>query len=157
MITIRKATPKDHDALVDVTLKIMADGAALAFPAVVAATRENAALICAMMVFPCVAASDPILLAEENGALIGASITLIRKGPIALSRKAAYGSGWWVEPDHRRKGVLNLLLAETERILQASGVTVWEEFIFDQNAVAARIAFDHGFNSVMRVFQKTIP
>ena len=156
MIKIRKATVKDKETLIRTVLKIEQDADSQGFLSIMASTRDNAELLYAMVLYPSLMAGDPILFAEQNGNVIGASFTLIRRGPIACKSPSAYGSGWWVDPEYRRKGILKDLLAETERLLRAAGIFVWEEFIHEPNHLAFKIAEKRGFMESMVILRKEL-
>lgn len=156
MIAIRKANLKDKETLINALFQIMADGFNLGYGSPMVASKQNAEILYAMTVHPGVVAGDPILIAEEDGAVVGVSITLIRRGPIAFLTPTAYGTGWWVEPAYRRKHVLTALLEKTEKLLRGAQIGIWEEYIFEPNMVSTRIALKRGFTGVLRVFHKQL-
>ena len=156
MISIRKSTVRDESAIVGIILKIEGDSDARGFVSPMATTRQNAELLFATMFHPAILAGDPILLAIENGSIIGASFTLLRRGPVEQKVPSAFGLGWWVEPDHRGEGILTSLLAETEKILRGLKVEAWEEFIHEGNNVALKIAGNRGFHETMVVLRKDL-
>lgn len=155
-MTIRKATVKDLDVLIDITHKIMLDGEAAGFPAVIAPTKQNASLLCSMMVHPGIVAGDPVLLAEENGVVIGAVVVLIRRGAITLTKPSAYSNGWWIEPAFRNRGIISQLLDEAERLLRTEGIVIWEEFISIGNSIPESVAEKRGFKCAMRIWHKNL-
>jgi GNAT superfamily N-acetyltransferase len=156
VIAIRKATVKDKETLINALFQIMADGFNLGYGSPMVASQENAALLYAITIHQGLVAGDPILIAEEDGAVVGVSITLIRRGPIAFVAPTAYGTGWWVEPAYRRKRVLSTLLEKTEQMLRSAHIAIWEEYIFEPNMISTRVALKRGFTGVLRAFQKKL-
>ena len=66
------------------------------------------------------------------------------------------GSGWWVEPEYRKRGILTKLLDETERLLKAAGVRVWEEAVYNGNLITEHVLACREFSKAMTIYQKIL-
>ncbi|HEY0789004.1 MAG TPA: aminoglycoside 6'-N-acetyltransferase [Thermoanaerobaculia bacterium] len=100
------------------------------------------------------ARSDPaeVFVADEGGALVGFAEVSIRSHAEGCEPgRIAYLEGWWVEPEHRDRGVGRALIAAVEEWGRGRGCTALASDTEVDNAASAAAHAALGFEEVERI------
>ena len=105
-ITIRKVTRKDADFM------------KFALHEATPLLEEDIIASVEMILEEALPAGDPVLIAEEDGELIGVHLTVVNRHGMAYERGIATGYCTYVRPESRQRGVATLLREESFKILK---------------------------------------
>lgn len=100
-----------------------------------------------------------VFVAETGGGLVGfAEVTMHDHAPGCTTSPVGYLEGWWVDPDHRRRGVGSALLAASERWSRDHGATEFASDAYADSEVSRAVHAAAGFREKRAVvrFHKQI-
>ncbi len=97
------------------------------------------------------------LVAEEGSEIVGYLIALKqRKPPIYNHTRIAYLSDVYVDPKHRKKGILGNFIGELTAWCKREGITAIDVMLFKGNDLAQEIYRRMGFGDYRTVLRKEI-
>ncbi len=121
-LRVREATAEDVETVVALRLALLREyGGHAVFGRLHPEAEERAPELCAQQL---ASARDLFLIAEINGKPVGMlRCTDSRASPLLLPERFAYVSSAYVCPEHRRRGVLRMLLDRAGAWCTARGLT----------------------------------
>jgi len=159
-VTIRRATGADRSALVAFHLALYVDHQDAVVP-------EPARPLLAYRDWPAVLRADVdalmaspnavVLVAESAGRIIGYATGSIDDGdPRRLHVRKGTVGDWWVEPEHRSRGVGARLLDALLSAFRDAACTIAESQTWPGNRHARHVHEDAGFHEVKVVYRRLL-